>query len=37
MELIIGSVTATTLSVVWQLSALVHARLRGSTRRSRRH
>lgn len=37
MEFIIGSVTATTLAVVWQLGALVHARVRSSTRRSRRH
>jgi len=36
MEFIIGSATATALSLVWQLSALVRARVR-STRRSRRH
>jgi len=36
MEFIIGSVTATTLSVVWQLGALVRARVRASTHRRRR-
>jgi hypothetical protein len=37
MELIIGAITGTTLSLVWQLGALVRARVRDSTRRSRRH
>ena len=36
MEFIIGSATATALSLVWQLSALVRARARASTQR-RRH
>ena len=37
MELIISAATATTLALVWQLSALVRARVRGSTHRRRLH
>lgn len=36
MELIIGSATAATLLLLWQLSALVRARVRASTQRRRR-
>ena len=37
MELIIGSITAATLGVVWQLGALVRDRVRSRTRRRRLH
>ena len=35
MELIIGSATAATLLLLWQLSALVRARVRSTQRRRR--
>ncbi len=36
MELIVSSATAATLLLLWQLSALVRARVRTSTQRRRR-